>query len=32
MWIQTDNGADEVEEYTNDQMLAVVPSQLLDGE
>ncbi|WP_318443435.1 PhoX family protein [Photobacterium leiognathi] len=31
MWIQTDNGADEVEEYTNDQMLAVVPSQLLDS-
>lgn len=30
MWIQTDNGADEVEQYTNDQMLAVVPSQLLD--
>ncbi len=21
LWIQTDNGADEVEEYTNDQML-----------
>ncbi|WP_305817948.1 PhoX family protein [Photobacterium leiognathi] len=32
MWIQTDNGADEVEEYTNDQMLAVVPSQLLDSD
>ncbi|WP_318404052.1 PhoX family protein [Photobacterium leiognathi] len=32
MWIQTDNGADEVEEYTNDQMLAVVPSQLLDDD
>ncbi|MFO6424729.1 PhoX family protein [Motilimonas sp. KMU-193] len=30
MWIQTDNGADEVEEYTNDQMLAVVPSMLKD--
>ncbi|EEY73359.1 putative phosphatase [Grimontia hollisae CIP 101886] len=30
MWIQTDNGADEVEEYTNDQMLAVVPSPLMD--
>ncbi|WP_318460385.1 PhoX family protein [Photobacterium leiognathi] len=32
MWIQTDNGADEVEEYTNDQMLAVVPSQLIDDD
>ena len=32
MWIQTDNGADEVTEYTNDQMLAVVPSKLVDGE
>lgn len=30
MWIQTDNGADEVEDYTNDQMLAVIPSQLVD--
>ncbi|MFA0620645.1 PhoX family phosphatase, partial [Vibrio sp. 10N.222.49.A4] len=28
LWIQTDNGADEVTGYTNDQMLAVVPSQL----
>ncbi|MGR6782392.1 PhoX family protein [Moritella viscosa] len=28
MWIQTDNGALELTEYTNDQMLAVVPSQL----
>ncbi|MCL2916086.1 PhoX family phosphatase [Shewanella corallii] len=32
MWVQTDNGADEVEEYTNDQMLAVVPSTLVDGD
>ena len=32
MWIQTDNGADEVEEYTNDQMLAVIPSNLTDGD
>ncbi|NGN98946.1 PhoX family phosphatase [Grimontia sp. S25] len=32
MWIQTDNGTDEVEEYTNDQMLAVVPSPLMDDE
>ncbi len=30
LWIQTDNGADEVEAYTNDQMLAVVPSSLTD--
>jgi len=28
MWIQTDNGAPELTEYTNDQMLAVVPSEL----
>ncbi|WP_419810504.1 PhoX family protein [Bacterioplanoides sp.] len=34
MWIQTDNGADDVEQYTNDQMIAVIPSQLktTDGE
>ena len=32
MWIQTDNGADEVEEETNDQILACVPSQLLDDD
>lgn len=31
LWVQTDNGADEVEDYTNDQMLAVIPSQLLDS-
>lgn len=30
MWIQTDNGAPELTEYTNDQMLAVVPSALTD--
>jgi len=30
MWIQTDNGADEVEDYTNDQMLAIIPSNLVD--
>lgn len=30
MWVQTDNGADEVEEYTNDQMLAIIPSNLTD--
>ena len=28
MWVQTDNGAPELTEYTNDQMLAVVPSLL----
>lgn len=28
LWIQTDNGAPELSEYSNDQMLAVVPSQL----
>jgi secreted PhoX family phosphatase len=28
LWIQTDNGSPELSEYTNDQMLAVVPSQL----
>jgi secreted PhoX family phosphatase len=32
LWIQTDNGADEVTGYTNDQMLAVVPSQLTDDQ
>ena len=28
LWVQTDNGADAVTEYTNDQMLAVIPSKL----
>lgn len=32
MWVQTDNGAKEVTEHTNDQMLAVVPSKLLDAD
>ncbi|QSX31707.1 PhoX family phosphatase [Shewanella cyperi] len=32
LWIQTDNGASEVTSYTNDQMLAVVPSTLTDGD
>lgn len=32
MWIQTDNGADAVEDYTNDQMLAVIPSNLVDSD
>lgn len=31
LWIQTDNGADEVTEETNDQMLAVVPGTLADA-
>ncbi|MBT1445479.1 PhoX family phosphatase [Shewanella sp. JM162201] len=31
LWVQTDNGAKEVTSYTNDQMLAVVPSTLLDA-
>lgn len=30
LWVQTDNGADELTEYTNDQMLAVIPSKLVD--
>lgn len=30
LWIQTDNGAPEVTEKTNDQMLAVVPANLVD--
>ena len=28
LWIQTDNGASEVKDTTNDQMLAVIPSKL----
>ncbi len=32
LWIQTDNGADAVEEYTNDQMLALIPAELIDTE
>jgi secreted PhoX family phosphatase len=32
LWIQTDNGASEVTSYTNDQMLAVVPSTITDEE
>ena len=28
MWIQTDNSASELTDYSNDQMLAVIPSQL----
>lgn len=30
LWILTDNGAEAVAEETNDQMLAVIPSTLLD--
>lgn len=30
LWVQTDNGASEVTEDTNDQMLAIVPSKLVD--
>ncbi|MFK7854794.1 MAG: PhoX family phosphatase [Granulosicoccus sp.] len=30
LWVQTDNGADAVKEETNDQMLAVIPSTLMD--
>ncbi|WP_067520404.1 PhoX family protein [Endozoicomonas ascidiicola] len=32
LWVQTDNGADEVEDNTNDQMLAVIPTQLNQAE
>lgn len=31
MWVQTDNGADAVADYTNDQMLAVIPANLVDA-
>ncbi|GAB3375975.1 PhoX family phosphatase [Spongiibacter taiwanensis] len=30
LWVQTDNGAQELTSYTNDQMLAVIPSKLVD--
>ena len=30
LWVQTDNGASEVTEETNDQMLAIVPSAMVD--
>lgn len=32
LWVQTDNGASEVAEETNDQMLAIVPSTLVDAQ
>lgn len=31
LWVQTDNGASEVAQDTNDQMLAVIPSALTDA-
>ena len=31
LWVQTDNGAEELTSYTNDQMLAIVPSTLVDA-
>ncbi|GAB6261363.1 PhoX family protein [Photobacterium sp. R1] len=32
LWVQTDNGASEVTKYTNDQMLAIVPSAMVDAQ
>ncbi|MGI2113765.1 PhoX family protein [Shewanella frigidimarina] len=32
LWVQTDNGASEVTEETNDQMLAIVPSTMVDAD
>ena len=32
LWIQTDNGGNAVANVTNDQMLAVIPSNLVDAE
>lgn len=32
MWIQTDNGEKTITDYTNDQMLAVIPTNLLDAQ
>ena len=31
LWIQTDNGESTVTSYTNDQMLAVIPTDLVDS-
>ncbi len=31
LWIQTDNGESSVTSYTNDQMLAVIPTDLVDS-
>ncbi|QUJ70069.1 PhoX family phosphatase (plasmid) [Photobacterium sp. GJ3] len=32
LWVQTDNGAPDVTSYTNDQMLAIVPSAMVDAQ
>ncbi|NAX47467.1 DUF839 domain-containing protein [Photobacterium halotolerans] len=32
LWVQTDNGAADVTSYTNDQMLAIVPSAMVDDQ
>ncbi len=32
LWIQTDNGEPNVTDYTNDQMLAVIPGDLVDAQ
>jgi secreted PhoX family phosphatase len=32
LWIQTDNGESTITSYTNDQMLAVIPTDLLDAQ
>lgn len=31
LWIETDNSDNAVAEYTNDQLLAVIPAQVVDG-
>ncbi len=31
LWFETDNGEKSVADYTNDQLLAVIPSQLVDA-
>ncbi|MCO8166081.1 PhoX family phosphatase [Pseudomonas sp. 21LCFQ02] len=31
LWIQTDNGESTITSYTNDQMLAVIPSNMVDA-
>ncbi|CAH0992981.1 hypothetical protein SIN8267_03120 [Sinobacterium norvegicum] len=32
MWVQTDNGASAVSDHTNDQMLAIVPSAMVNSQ
>ena len=32
LWIQTDNGAEDITRYTNDQILAVIPSALANSD